>query len=48
MTLKRISLSILILLITAFIALLLIAIGVKYQEPLNSWNNRIIKGENIA
>ena len=46
MTLKRVSLSILILLITVFIALLLIAIGVKYQEPLNSWNNRVIKGEN--
>jgi glucose/arabinose dehydrogenase len=31
--------------IIAFIVLLLVAIGVKYQQPLNDWNNSTIKGE---
>jgi len=31
--------------IAAFIAILLVAIGVKYQQPLNDWNNSTIKGE---
>jgi len=33
------------IIIVAFVALLLVAIGVKYQQPLNDWNNSAIKGE---
>lgn len=33
------------MLLIAFVALLLIAVGVKYQQPLNDWNNTVIKGE---
>ena len=28
-----------------FIALLLVAIGVRYEKALNEWNNKAIKGE---
>lgn len=31
--------------VVALLALILIAIGVKYQKPLNDWNNTVIKGE---
>ena len=45
MQLKKISIYTSIILFVSFISLLLIAIGVKYQESLNNWNDRVIKGE---
>ena len=45
MVLEKISKFILILFIVIFLGLLFIALGVKYQAPLNAWNNNVIKGE---
>ena len=35
----------LLIFIVIFIALLLVAIGVRYENALNDWNNKAIKGE---
>jgi aldose sugar dehydrogenase len=45
MQLKKTSIYILVILLVVFAALLLVATGVKYQEPLNKWNNKVFKGE---
>ena len=45
MRLKKLIKGGLLILIVMFIALLLIAIGVRYEKPLNEWNNKAIKGE---
>ena len=45
MQLKKIIFYIAIIIFLVFLSLLLLALGVKYQEPLNNWNNKVIKGE---
>jgi len=45
MRLKKLIKSGLVIFIVMFIALLLIAIGVRYEKPLNDWNNKTIKDE---
>jgi hypothetical protein len=45
MRLKKLIKGGLLILIVIFIALLLIAIGVRYENALNEWNNKAIKGE---
>lgn len=45
MSLKKISIYFSVILFIGFISLILVAIGVKYQGPLNNWNDRVLKGE---
>ena len=45
MRLKKLIKGGLVIFIVMFIALLLIAIGVRYEKPLNEWNNKAIKNE---
>jgi len=45
MNIKTITLNTIIITISVIMALVLVAIGVKYQQPLNNWNNANIKGE---
>ena len=45
MRLKKLIKGGLVIFIVMFIALLLIAIGVRYEKPLNDWNNKAIRGE---
>ena len=45
MRLKKLIKGGLVIFIIMFIALLLVAIGVRYENALNEWNNKVIKGE---
>ncbi len=45
MNINRFFLNTIKIISIAFLALSLVAIGVKYQQPINDWNNSIIKGE---